>query len=95
MAINSELKKYIEENIFPKYERYYSHGMLHINNVVKNTLLLAEYYHLDENMAYVMAAYHDIGLNVNRENHEYESGKILAKKAISDFVKKLSGANHF
>ena len=77
MAINLDLKKYIEEKIFPKYEKYYSHGMLHINNVIKNTLLLAEYYNLDENMAYVIASYHDIGLNVNRENHEYESGKFL------------------
>lgn len=77
MAINLDLKKYIEEKIFPKYEKYYSHGMLHINNVIKNTLLLADYYNLDENMAYVIAAYHDIGLNVNRENHEYESGKFL------------------
>lgn len=77
MAINLDLKKYIEEKIFPKYEKYYSHGMLHINNVIKNTLLLADYYNLDENMAYVIASYHDIGLNVNRENHEYESGKFL------------------
>jgi len=29
-------------------------------------------------MAYVIASYHDLGLNVNRENHEYESGKILS-----------------
>ena len=77
MAINIDLKKYIEEKIFPKYEKYYSHGMLHINNVIKNTLLLADYYNLDENMAYVIASYHDIGLNVNRENHEYESAKFL------------------
>ncbi len=77
MAINLELKKYIEEKIFSKYEKYYSHGMIHINNVIKNILLLAKYYNLDENMAYVIASYHDIGLNVNRENHEYESGKIL------------------
>lgn len=77
MAINLDLQIYIEEKIFPKYEKYYSHGMLHINNVIKNTLLLANYYNLDENMAYVIASYHDIGLNVNRENHEYESGKFL------------------
>lgn len=77
MAVNLDLKIYIKENIFPKYEKYYSHGIFHINNVIKNTLLLAKYYHLDENMAYVIAAYHDIGLNISRENHEYESGKIL------------------
>lgn len=77
MAINLNLQEYIEENIFPKYEKYYAHGMLHINNVIKNTLYLANYYKLDENMAYVVACYHDIGLNLDRENHEYKSGKIL------------------
>ena len=75
--VNTKLKKYIEENIFPKYDRYYSHGMIHINNVIKNMEMLAEYYDLDINMAYTIASYHDSGLNVDRENHEYESGKIL------------------
>ena len=67
--MNQELKKYIETEIFPQYEMYYSHGMLHIENVIKNIMQLAEYY--------TIASYHDIGLRVNRENHELESGKIL------------------
>jgi len=75
--MNLNLKQYIENNIFPMYNRYYSHGMLHINNVIKNMLMLADYYGLDRNMAYVIAAFHDIGLNIDRNNHEYESGKIL------------------
>ena len=77
MEVNKNLMLYIEQNIFPKYEKYYSYGMLHINNVIKNMLMLADYYKLDKNMAYVIAAFHDIGLNIDRENHEYESGKIL------------------
>ena len=64
--MNQQLKTYIENNIFPMYDRYYSHGMLHINNVIKNCLMLAEYYNLDLNKAYTIAAYHDIGLSVNR-----------------------------
>ncbi|MBQ8892055.1 MAG: HD domain-containing protein [Bacilli bacterium] len=79
MNINKDLKKYIEENIFPRYEKYYSHGLIHINNVIKNMLMLADYYDLNEDMAYTIASYHDIGLNVDRENHEYESGKILSE----------------
>ena len=75
---NSELKKYIEKNIFPKYDKFYSHGMIHINNVINNMTMLAEYYDLDTNMAYVIASYHDSGLGIDRENHEYGSGKILA-----------------
>ena len=77
MEVNKDLMLYIEQNVFSKYEKYYSHGMLHINHVIKNMLMLADYYELDKNMAYVIAAFHDIGLNVDRNNHEYESGKIL------------------
>ncbi len=75
--VNKDLKKYIEENIFPKYDRFYSHGMIHINNVINNMLMLAEYYDLNIDMAYTIACYHDSGLGIDRENHEYESGKIL------------------
>ena len=77
-GINRELKKYIEENIFPKYNKFYAHGMMHINAVIENMMMLAEYYDLNKNMAYVIACYHDSGLGVDRENHEKESGKILA-----------------
>lgn len=77
MDVNKDLMLYVEQNIFPKYKKYYSHGMLHINNVIKNMLMLADYYRLDKNMAYVIAVFHDVGLNVDRKNHEFESGKIL------------------
>lgn len=77
MDVNKELVHYIEENIFPKYEKFYSHGLLHINNVINNMAMLADYYNLDKNMAYTIASYHDTGLNIDRENHEFESGKLL------------------
>ena len=84
--VNKELKKYIEENIFPKYDRFYSHGMIHINNVIDNMLMLADYYDLDCNIAYTIASYHDSGLGVDRENHEFESGKILINdKKLKEF----------
>lgn len=76
--MNKNLTKYIELNIFPKYEKYYSHGMIHINNVIQNVLMLADYYELNRDMCYTIAAYHDIGLNVDRDNHELESGKVLS-----------------
>ena len=75
--INHELKKHIEENIFPKYDKFYAHGMMHINAVIENMMMLAEYYNLNKDMAYVIASYHDSGLSIDRENHEKESGKIL------------------
>lgn len=77
IKMNNELKQYINNYIFPQYERYYSHGMIHIESVIKNALILADYYNLNKDMAYVIGAYHDLGLNVDRKNHEMESGKIL------------------
>lgn len=75
--VDKSIKNYIEKNIFPKYDKYYAHGMIHINAVIENMMMLADYYHLDKNMAYVIASYHDAGLSVDRENHEKESGKFL------------------
>ena len=77
MDLNDELKQYITDYIFPRYEKYYSHGMIHVNNVITNMMMLTDYYDLDRNMAYAIASYHDIGLNIDRENHEKESAKIL------------------
>ena len=76
--VNSELEDYIEKNIFPKYDKYFAHGMIHINAVIDNMMMLADYYDLDKNMAFVIGSYHDAGLSVDRENHEKESGKLLA-----------------
>ncbi len=76
--VDKSIKNYIEKNIFPKYDKYYAHGMIHINAVIENMMMLADYYHLDKNMAYVIASYHDAGLSINRENHEKESGKLLS-----------------
>ncbi len=76
--MNQDLIAYIKKKMFPKYKKYYSHGLLHVNKVIDNMIMLADYYGLNKDMAYVIAAYHDIGLNVDRDNHEIESGKILS-----------------
>lgn len=81
-GVDLNLRNYIKENIFPKYSKYYSHGMIHINNVINNMMMLADYYKLDKNMAYVIASYHDVGLNISRDNHEFESGKILVNDKV-------------
>ena len=75
--VNQEIIKYIEKHVFPKYDKYYAHGMMHINAVIDNMMMLADYYKLDKNMAYVIACYHDAGLSIDRDNHEKESGKLL------------------
>ena len=77
-TLSDDLRRYVEGEVLPRYERFYSHGPIHIESVIKNILMLAEYYGLDVDMAYVAAAFHDLGLKVNREEHEKESGRILA-----------------
>ena len=39
--MNKELLEYMECEILPRYERFYSHGLLHINQVRANCKLLA------------------------------------------------------
>lgn len=80
MMLNKELVSYIERCIFPKYDRLYAHGLLHIQYVIDHSFIIAKEYDVDLNMVYCIACYHDLGLlavDMNREDHAIESGKIL------------------
>ena len=57
-----------------------------MHNVIENMLMLADYYNLDKNMAYVIASFHDIGLNVDRENHEQEAVDQAADNVLQDAI---------
>ena len=78
--VNPELKKYIESNIFPEYEKNdQGHGILHIREVIRrgfalnSTLKLG----LDENMIYAITACHDVGKYIDHENHNLIAAKIF------------------
>lgn len=78
--VNPELKKYIESNIFPEYEKNdQGHGILHIREVIRrgfalnSTLKLG----LDENMIYAITACHDVGKYIDHENHNFIAAKIF------------------
>lgn len=45
--------------------------------VIAQSLKLAEHYDVDRDMVYVIAAYHDTGLAVERKTHHLESGRII------------------
>lgn len=78
--INEELKKYIEENIFPEYElNEKGHGIDHINAVIKRSFDIVEKNNLDVNlnMVYTVAAYHDIGHHIDPKSHEIVSADML------------------
>lgn len=81
--VDEELKKYIEETIFPKYEvNDKAHGIVHIYEVIRRAFALNETFHLglNPNMIYAIAACHDLGKHENHEIHE----KIAASRFFAD-----------
>ena len=60
--VKLDLMEFIEQNILPKYTEFgASHGLKHVMRVIANSLDLARITGVDANMAYTVAAYHDIG----------------------------------
>jgi len=79
--IDLELKKYIEENIFPKYSKNdLGHALDHIKYVLNRSLKFAQGINdININMVYVIAAYHDIGHYIDKDKHEEISGLMLSQ----------------
>lgn len=76
--MNSQLQHYIETNILPRYDSFDdAHKRNHANKVISESLVLARDFDVYEDMVYTIAAYHDLGLEVDRKTHHLESGKIL------------------
>ena len=72
------LDVYIQQSILPQYDAFDGgHKRDHAETVIKESLKLARAYAADETMAYVIAAYHDLGLKFDREKHHIHSGEIL------------------
>ena len=78
--INKELVRYIEDKIFPLYNRNEEgHGIGHIKTVIKRSLELAKKYDVNLDMVYTIAAYHDLGHYIDRKTHELISAEIFMK----------------
>ena len=78
--MNISLKQYIEQTILPQYDAFDGgHRRDHAQMVIDESLNLAREHGADEQMAYVIAAYHDLGLRIDREKHHIHSGEILIK----------------
>lgn len=76
--VNLEIMQFIEQQILPRYVAFgESHGLRHVNRVIKNSIQLALVTGADIDMAYVIAAYHDLGMEGPRAIHHITSGKIL------------------
>lgn len=72
------LDVYIQQSILPQYDNFDGgHKRDHVETVIRESLKLARAYDADETMAYVIAAYHDLGLKFDREKHHIHSGEIM------------------
>ena len=70
---------FVEREILPRYNQFgHSHGMVHVQRVIKNALELVASTGADINMVYVIAAYHDLGMEGPRAIHHLTGGKMLA-----------------
>ena len=76
--INPELKRYIEEEILPRYDLFdAAHRRGHAIAVIERSLELCKGFDADEQMTYTIAAYHDTGLAEGRKNHHTASARIV------------------
>lgn len=85
--LDAELKDYIETEIIPLYKGFdAAHQQDHVRSVITESIRLASYYHVNINMMYTIAAFHDTGLKEGRKIHHLISGKIIREdKRLRDF----------
>ena len=78
-TIDVTVRKYVEEQIIPRYAAFdKAHRADHVNMVIEQSMKLAAMMPgVGKEMAYVTAAFHDLGLVNGRENHHIDSRKIL------------------
>lgn len=79
MKVNQNLKKYIEENIFPEYKKNdLGHNIEHIKYVISRSFEFAKTVpNINYDIVYTVAAYHDIGHHINPKMHEIISAEIM------------------
>lgn len=80
--VSLDIMNFVEQQILPRYNAFgRSHGLAHVQRVIRNSLELADMLGADIDMAYVIAAYHDLGMEGPRAIHHITGGKILAADA--------------
>lgn len=77
-----DLVEFIETQILPRYADFdRAHNLEHVTRVIRRSLDLVKTTGADVNMAYTVAAYHDLGMSGPRAIHHLTGGKILATDA--------------
>lgn len=76
--MNTGLTLYIEREILPSYNGFdKAHREDHARMVIAQSLDIARHYALNMEMVYTIAAFHDLGLAIDRKTHHLESGRIV------------------
>lgn len=90
--VTTEIIDYVEREIIPRYATFdKAHQENHVRMVIEQSLGLAEHIpSMNPDMVYIIAAFHDLGLINGRENHHWDSRKILEADAFvkSHFTRK-------
>lgn len=93
--MENELKKYINENIKSKYKTFdKGHNVSHFMFVTRNCLnygkqMIEKGFDVDLDIAYVVGAYHDVGIIYGRDNHAFHRGNLYEKiKSLQSFIQK-------
>lgn len=76
-----EIASFLEQEIVPRYDAFDAgHRRDHVHYVMQESLRLAQYYPtVDPEMLLVAAAYHDLGMEVDRKTHHTESARIIGQ----------------
>lgn len=84
--VNKELINYIEKNVLPVYEKDNSgHRMDHIEYVIRRSLKFANQFdNINLDMVYAIAAYHDLGHHIDKDNHEILSAQMFYDNNIME-----------
>lgn len=88
MHVTKELKDYIEQQILPIYEKNDTgHGIEHIKYVVKRSLEFANQFpHINLDMVYAIASFHDVAHHIDKDKHEILSAKLFYEnEKMKDF----------
>lgn len=81
--IRQEIVEYVEREIISRYDQFDpAHRRDHVATVIEASMRYAKIYGVDEEMAYVIAAYHDTGLEFGREKHHSESKRIILEDKV-------------
>ncbi|MBN2268127.1 MAG: HD domain-containing protein [Acholeplasmataceae bacterium] len=72
------LLDYLHHQIIPKYKSLdEAHQIEHVEQVIHDALKIARDYHVNLDMVYVIACFHDLGLLIDRKIHHIIGGEML------------------